>query len=164
MCSLNPLVSLALARWGSRTHPCACLTTRRLDGRNTCSPGQIRWWYLHRVHPRLHVNKLVNLLHIDHSNHRRTDSSERAWRIPLLRAGYAAQTGGRLTGTTLSKYMEIFTVKFLRHKAKFRLEIISDAMRRAPGWLNRRTSEEILTFLQIILSNGVWVLSVIIAM
>lgn len=60
--------------------------------------------------------------------------------------------------------MEIFTVKFLRHKAKFRLEIISDAMRRAPGWLNRRTSEEILTFLQIILSNGVWVLSVIIAM
>lgn len=59
-------------RWGSRTHHCACPTTRRLYGRNTCFPGQIRWWYL---------GATSGLSWIAYQ--------QRAWSIPLLRAGYA---------------------------------------------------------------------------
>lgn len=78
-----------------------------------------------------------------------------------------AQTGSRLTGTTLSKYMETFTEKFLKDKAKFRMEMeVLNIRRNEKGiWLvkaeNLRSgSEEILTFSRIILSTGVCVLSI----
>jgi dimethylaniline monooxygenase (N-oxide forming) len=78
-----------------------------------------------------------------------------------------AHTGGRLTGTTLSKYMETFTEKFLKDKAKFRLEVeVMNIRRNKKGmWLikaeNLRSGlEEILTFSRIILSTGVCVLPV----
>ena len=78
-----------------------------------------------------------------------------------------AQTGGRLTGTTLSKYMETFTEMFLKGKAKFRMEMeVLNIRRNEKGiWQVKAEnlisgSEEILTFSRIILSTGVCVLPV----
>lgn len=107
-------------------------------------------WAQHRVYPGLHINNV-------HGQYRFSA-------LDMPPPERYEQTGARLTGTDVSKYMETFTEKFLKNKAKFRMEMeVLNIRRNEKGiWLvkteNLRSgSEEILTFSRIILSTGVCV-------
>lgn len=104
-------------------------------------------WAQHRVYPGLHINNV-------HGQYRFSA-------LDMPPPERYEQTGARLTGTAVSKYMETFTEKFLKNKAKFRMEMeVLNIRRNEKGiWLvkteNLRSgSEEILTFSRIILSTG----------